>query len=59
LPVANAGVVGTCGWCTELFGADGCEVVFITCPAAVKEGVESEGEVRGGEDDEVEVAEKE
>lgn len=42
-----------------MLAADRGEVDVVTCPAAVKEGVESEREVRGGEDDEVEVAEEE
>ena len=42
LPVANTWVVGARGWYTELFGANKCRVVFVACPATVKEGVESE-----------------
>ena len=59
MSVANTWVVGTRGWNTNLLGAHGCVEVIETCPATVEEGVESEREVRGGEDDEVEVAEEE
>jgi hypothetical protein len=34
-------------------------VVFVACPATVEEGVESERQVRGGEHDEIKIAEKE
>jgi hypothetical protein len=34
-------------------------VVFVACPATVEEGIESERQIRCGEHDEVEIAEKE
>ena len=59
MPVANTWVVGTCGRYTELFGANECGVVFVTRPATVKEGIESERKVGRREHDEIKIAEKE
>ena len=59
MPVANTWVVGTRSWYAELFGANKCGVVFVACPATVKEGIESERKVGRREHDEVKIAEKE
>lgn len=56
---ADARIVGACAWDSDGIVADFLIACFIASPAVVQERTKGEREIGGGENDKVEVAEKE